>query len=146
MKSIVLDNSVLTDILIEKEERSDIAFKAYKIIKNMNMEIYLPCFALFEIKSALSNKLKNRGKITLRKVINENDSLRFKYFPIDNKFVAKHMGSKIGYLKAADYIYVCLANQEDAILITEDEKQYNVSKEAGIETYKIEEFIENMTG
>ena len=143
MKPIVLDNSVLTDILLEKEERSEQAIRVYNCIQSMNTEIYLPYFSLFEIKSAISNKKNNLGNIELRKIITEENPLNFKFFPIDEKFVTTHLKSKIGYLKAADYIYVCLASQEDAILITEDKKQYRVSKEAGIETYKLEEFFAN---
>ena len=141
MKPIVLDNSVLTDILLEKEERSEQAIRVYNCIRSLNTEIYLPYFALFEIKSAISNKKSSLGNIKLRKTITEENPLICKYFPIDEKFVSTHLTSKIGYLKAADYVYVCLASQEDAILITEDNKQHRVSKKAGIETYKLEEFL-----
>lgn len=142
MKPIVLDNSVLTDILLEKEERSEEAIRVYSCIQKMNTEIYLPYFALFEIKSAISYKKNKVRNIELRKMFTKENPLTCKYFPIDEKFVNTHINSKIGYLKAADYVYVCLASQEDAILITEDNKQYRVSKEAGIETYKLEEFVD----
>lgn len=141
MKPIVLDNSVLIEILLEKEERSDQAISVYNCIQKLNTEIYLPYFALFEIKSAISNKKINHGNIEFRKILSKESPLKCKYFPVNEKFVTTHLNSKIGYLKAADYIYVCLASQEDAILITEDNTQHRISKEAGIETYKLEEFV-----
>jgi len=141
MKPIILDNSVLVDIILASEDRSGKANMVYECIKSNNFEIFLPCFALFEIKSAISNKKINTGSVDLRSTITEDDPLVCKFFAIDEAFVTRHLGSGIGYLKAGDYVYVCLAKQENGILITEDNKQYRVSKDAGIETYKLDEFV-----
>ena len=75
MKPIVLDNSVLTDILLDYEDKSENAFEVYKSIQNSNAEIYLPYFALFEIKSALTNKKLIHGNIDLRKCFTKNNPL-----------------------------------------------------------------------
>ena len=145
MKPIILDNSVLTDIILQNEEKSDQAIKVYNCIRSMNAEIYLPYFSLFEIKSAISNKKISQGSIDLRRTISENNPLVCKYFVIDEKFVTRHLNAGIEYLKAADYVYVCLAKQENGILITEDIKQYRVSNEAGIETYNLKEFADKFS-
>ena len=145
MKPIILDNSVLVDIILQSEEKSGQAFEVYNCIKRMGSEIYLPYFALFEIKSAISNKKVNHGSVNIRKTITKEDPLVCKYFAINEKFVTRHLSSNIGYLKAADYVYVCLAKQENGILITEDKKQYRVSEEAGIETYKLKEFADKFS-
>jgi predicted nucleic acid-binding protein len=140
MKPIVVDNSVLIDILVEDEEKTNLARLVYDCIKSINAEIFLPIFALFEIKSALSNKKITKEKINLNQSLSKDNSLKFRYFPIDSDFVTSYLDSEIGYLKAADYVYVCLAHKENAILITEDKQQYKVSKKAMIETYKLSEF------
>lgn len=78
--------------------------------------------------------------------VTEDNPLCIDPVPIDLHFLNDYFDPSIPYIKASDLIFISLAKRENTILITEDDKMYNVAKAANVNVYRIKEFVDTFTG
>jgi len=141
MKPIIVDTSVLVDIFLETAARHPEAKKLGSFLVAKKVDIKLPMHGMFELACSLKNK-KATGSYKLQSGITKDSPLRITRIPIDEKFFEEYFDINLPYLKAGDFIFIAMAKKDAAILITEDNKMFDRAKEAGIEVYKIKEFID----
>lgn len=68
--------------------------------------------------------------------------LKLSGIPIDEAFVSKYLDVSLPYLKAGDFIFLCLAKKESAMLLTDDAKLRARAIEAGVDALTTAEFLE----
>ena len=139
--NLILDTSVIIDIVLESRPRHPEAIKLGDYIKRNGIFITLPTHALFEIHSAM--KLERMNPPTIPSYFFTEDSpLRMKQVYITQEFFEKYFSPDLPYMKAADLIFVSMAKVDGIPLITEDLTQYKKAKEGGVKVYRIKEFLD----
>ena len=145
-KAIVIDTSILLDIIIRTRPRHKFAklIGAYLIEQGIKVRVPMP--ALFEIRSAMLHaKLEaeeNGEAVQLNEDISDSTPLIYDTVPIDQAFFEKYFDAGIPCLKAGDYLYVALAKADGLVLLTEDPAQYEAAGKAGVEVYTAVEYRE----
>lgn len=142
---IVIDTSVIIDIFLSSRPRHSEAIKIGLFLTKSQIRIKLPMHAMFEISCAFRN-IKMTGPFEESKKITETNPILLDTIAIDDAFFSKYFDTTIPYIKAGDFIFIALAKGDNAILITEDNKQFDAAKEAGINVYRIESFIDKFIG
>jgi predicted nucleic acid-binding protein len=141
--NIIADTSVLVDLFVTEEARHDAAARLADWLVSKDIRLRLPMHAVFEIQAAVKNKQMQSPsqRVEFWNGMLEHNPFWLDLVPIDAAFVGTHIGIDLPYLKGADLIFVSMAKQERAILITEDGTQAEVAKKAGVPTYRVEEFL-----
>ena len=143
-KEIVVDTSVILDILVTTRPGHRFAKLIGVYLIDNDIRITVPLHALFEIKSGLLEAKKDASAIgdelKLNEDVSEGTPLKYNFLPIDTAFFDKYFDAELPHIKAGDYMYVTVAKNNGLTLLTEDSTQYAVAKEAGVTVYNIEEF------
>ena len=143
MSLIIVDTNVIVDMFLEDRSRHSAAMELKKYLDSNDVRIRIPMHAYFEIGAAIQNEALISSPSLLRPSsdITIDAPLRVDPIPIDMEFMKKYFHIKLPYIKAGDLIFLAMAKGEDAMLITEDDEQYEKAKAAGIKTYRISEFL-----
>lgn len=139
---MVIDASVLTDMFLTDSPRHHNALELVKFIQSNNIIVTIPMHAVLELKCAIANVKLNSGSGDLTAFFSESSPLPINTVPIDNNFFHEYMDITVPYLKAGDLPYILVAKKKNIPLITEDEKQYRVAKQSGVNVFTIKEFID----
>ncbi len=137
VKEIILDTSVLVDVFLKNSERHEKAQEFTSFLLENKIVPKAPMHSLFELSAVMKNK----------KIVDKNFSMESNFpfpiifVPIDNNFIEKYFDSSLPYLKGCDSIFMSMAKKDSAILITEDLKMIEKSRQAGIEAYCIDDFL-----
>jgi hypothetical protein len=87
--NLVVDTSVLLDILLTNRPRHAKAVRLVPLLKNRT--VHLPMHGMFELSSGLSSEKRKRGILPYKLLISENNPLTVKLIAIDEAFVQKYM-------------------------------------------------------
>ncbi|QSE97222.1 type II toxin-antitoxin system VapC family toxin [Fulvivirga lutea] len=143
MANIVIDSSVLADMLFSHRPRHSQAKRIYDFIKEENFEVLFPMHAHFEIISAARMEKNQVGQpLELMESFDADSSINLKPIPIDTEFVNSYFPQQLIELKAGDMIFVGIALKEKCPLITEDNQMYREAQKLQIDVNKVGEFIE----
>ena len=143
---MVIDASVLVDMFVANRTRHSLALKLAYHIKASKIAVTIPLHALLEMKCAIDCERKTLGCGNLANdLFSEDEPLRIKYIAIDNAFINKYLDLSVPYIRAGDLPYVLVAKKHNCPLITEDNQQYKVAKQAGVATYKIDEYLKSVS-
>lgn len=144
MSDIIIDTSVLTDIVLTTGPRHSDAKELGKYLNENQVIIRVPMHALFEVSSALKNEkmLSSPQKLQFWNELSEESPLRVKPVPIDEAFFKKYHSPDLPYMRAGDLIFVAMAKVDGAILITEDDAQYKKAKDFDVNAYRIRQFLD----
>ena len=143
--SLVMDTGVIVDIFLETRPRHAEAKRLGSFLIERNISAKLPMHGFFELTCALKNEGMT-SPIRVQRSITEEAPLQIQPISIDQAFFNKYFDPTIPYLKAGDLIFVTLAKGDNSILITEDNNQYKVAKLAGVEVYRVKEFLDKVMG
>jgi predicted nucleic acid-binding protein len=145
-KEIVIDASVLLDIVVRTRPRHKFAKLIGAYLIDNGIRIKVPMHALFDIRSAMlfakTEAMEKGETVQINEDIGETTPLNLDPVPVDDHFFRKYYDPAIPYLKAGDYVYVALAKVDGLILLTEDAAQYKAAKKAGVNVFNAEEFRE----
>jgi|LQYC01.1.fsa_nt_gi predicted nucleic acid-binding protein len=140
--NIVIDASVLADFWVKSRPRHFLATNLSKYINKTEIEVYIPMHAILEVKSAIDNERQTPGRgILASDVFSDKRPLKLRTIPIDQAFIKDYFDLTIPYIKAGDLPYILIAKKLNCLLITEDNKQYNVAAKTGVPVYTIKEFL-----
>jgi predicted nucleic acid-binding protein len=144
MKGVILDTSVMMDILLKDREAHDEAARLAKHLIERNVPIAMPMHAFFELTSAIMCEKRTHGGSLVNsaaEVLNENRQLKMVPVPIDLAFVNKYATGEAPDLRSGDMIFVVLAKVDGLDLITEDDKMLKEAKRLGVSAYRIAEYL-----
>jgi predicted nucleic acid-binding protein len=140
---MVVDASVLVDMLITNRQRHPLALKLAQHIKTSGLSVTIPIYAVLEIKCAIDAERRTPGHGNLRSdIFSENDPLKVLTIPIDNAFLQKYLDLSVPYIRTGDLCYILIAKKHGCPLITEDAQQYDVAKKVGVSAYRIAEYLD----
>ena len=144
---IVIDTSVVLDIMLATRSRHSDAKEIGKYIINSGLKVRMPMRGMFEIMCATVNvkidAISKDQELKGTDAVTEEKPLSFDPVPIDMQFLNDYFDPSIPYIKASDLIFISLAKREGAALITEDDKMYNVAKESNVNVYRIKESMDS---
>jgi predicted nucleic acid-binding protein len=144
---IVIDTSVILDIMLETRPRHPDAKELCKYIVNAGLKVRMPMHGMFEIMCATVNvkmdAISKGQEVKGTDAVTEEKPLSFDLVPIDTKFLSDYHDPSIPYIKASGLIFISLAKHDSAVLITEDAKMYSVAKAANVNVYRIKEFMDS---
>lgn len=143
MREIILDTCVIVDIFEKTRERHEKAKKVSHWIIQNNCSVLFPITSRFELERTLVNLKKQNGILFMQNEITRDRPLVIRELAIDVGFFQKYFDPTLPYIKAGDYILMAMAKKEAIPLITEDKELHKKSKEAGVEAYTEEEFLQN---
>ncbi|GEM_PF-1271441 len=136
---IVMDTSVLLDILVRSRPRHRFAKLIGAYLIENGVKVMVPMHGMFEIRAAMLNakmQAADKGeRLPLNEDIGESTPLNIHPVAIDDAFFAKYFDAKIPYLNGGNYPYVALAKAEGLILLTEDAEQYQAAMLCGVQVY-----------
>ena len=139
---LVVDASVLVDIWVKSRPRHQIANQLASHIKRNNINVIIPMHAILELKCAIDNERQLPGKGDLSNdIFNKNEPLKVTTISIDQPFINNYFDLSIPYIKAGDLPYILIAKKKKCSLLTEDNKQYKIALSAGVNAFKIEEYL-----
>ncbi|MFA4846251.1 MAG: PIN domain-containing protein [Patescibacteria group bacterium] len=144
MKEIILDTCVIIDIFEKTRPRHEKAKKVSDWIIENNVSLVLPITSRFEIDRTLVNIQQQNGILHMQDGITKERPHIIKEYNVDVGFFQKYFDPSLPYIKAGDYILMAMAKKDKLPLITEDTTLYNKSKEAGVEVFTEEEFLQNI--
>ena len=145
IKHFVVDACVLTDIFIETRERHFLANQLNKVLTKKKIKPLVPIHAAFEVKCAIENERIQRPKVNYKDKDPFNKN-RIEHIWLDRKFFEEYWNLSVPYIKAGDRYYILIAKKRNIPLVTEDKKQKKVAKQAGVEAFTIQEFLEKIEG
>lgn len=99
-----------------------------------------PAYVLFEVHAAIKSEALD-GRTQLSHFPPEENPLNIDALTIDASFVDRYYDPSLPYIKAADLVFLSIAKKDRVPLITEDAKLYRAAKAAGIEVYRIIEYL-----
>jgi predicted nucleic acid-binding protein len=140
-RPVVLDTGVIVDIFVKNRTRHDDAKRLAEFLIRRDIPVRAPMHALFELTAAIRQTVMN-GPVRGNEGITEVHPLRIEYVTMDLPFFNRYFDPSIPYLKAGDLVVVCLAKGDNAILISEDDRQYAAAEASGVEVYRIAAFLE----
>lgn len=141
---VILDTCVLVDIFLESRDRHEIGKKLGVLLQKKCCKIKVPMHVMFELSCTLKNIKQNDFKNSSMPYSQEyTEQSGFKIFPvpIDEAFFESYLNVELPYIKAGDFIFLCMAKKDNSILITEDKKLLKKAKDVNVEVYNINEFI-----
>lgn len=144
---VMADTSVMVDIVLTSRPRHADGDKLRAYLKANNLRLRFPMHGMFELGAALHNeKIGAKGaKLPFNQNMPEASPLEADPIAVDQAFFAKYFDPGLPYLKGGDLIFVAMAKKDGAVLITEDTKQYDAAKAAGVEVYRIAAFLKAYT-
>ena len=143
---MVIDASVLVDMWVTNRTRHSLALKLAHYIKASKRTVTIPMHALLEVKCAIDNERQTPEHGNLRNdLFTEDEPLPVKYIAIDNAFIHKYLDLSVPYIRAGDLPYILIARKHNCPLITEDNQQYKVAKQAGVDAYTINEYLKSVS-
>lgn len=147
-KELVADTSAILDIIIRSRPRHKYAKAVGMYLIDNKIKVTVPMHALFEIRSAILSAKRGAAEslvpVQINEDISESTPLLYNPVPIDDAFFNKYFVEGIPCLKAGDYMYVALAMVEKLDFLTEDPRQYEAAKKAGVSVYSMEEYREKI--
>lgn len=142
--TIVVDTSVMVDMLLSIRTRHPEALTLAKQFRHFGFQPTLPCHAFFEIATAIRNeRMQKEGKISMG-IFTKEFPLGVKIIPIDMQFVHEHIDHTIPYMKAGDLIFVAIAKKQGLAIVTEDKLQYERATQGGVKAFTIKQFLEEL--
>jgi predicted nucleic acid-binding protein len=143
-KEIVVDTSVILDILVTSRPGHRFGKLIGVYLIDNGVRITVPMHALFEIKSgvleAKREAIAKGGTLQINEDVSESTPLKYNFIPVDNAFFEKYFLPELPHIKAGDYMFIALAKVDGLTLLTDDAAQYAIAKEAGVTVYNSEEF------
>ena len=143
MRPLVIDTCVLVDMFVATRKRHAEAEKLGRFLVDNKISVRVPAFSLYELASALKNEGINYP-YKFQKGITEDNPLLIDFIPVDEAFITKYLDESLPYSKAGDLLILSLSKKEDAYLITEDDRLYERAKAAGVQVFRIEEFLNQL--
>ena len=136
---ILFDTNVLMDMYLPESSRHNTALRLGNYLGENKITVRLPTLAMFELVAVFKNKL-----IVNKEQKYKEDPLPFKtsMIAITKSFIDEYLDVQLPYLKGADFLFLCIAAKEKIPFITEDIAIYKKAKEADLEVYKIQEFLD----
>ena len=141
---VVVDTSVLVDIFLKSRPRHADGKQLGRLLMDKNFTVRVPMHAMFELASAMKNEKVTShqdSSMPYNEEYTSDNGFRVEPIAIDEPFFEKYLDVNLPYLKGGDFIFLCMAKKDNALLITEDNKLYARAKEAGVEVYRIQEFL-----
>lgn len=100
----------------------------------------MPAHALFEVAAAVRQEAR-RGASDEHLFHTEANPLDIDSVVIDDAFFARAYSPDLPYLKGGDMIFMALARLEGLPLVTEDQKLLLRSRDAGVVSYCVDEYL-----
>jgi predicted nucleic acid-binding protein len=143
--ALVIDTSVMIDMLIEHRPRHEEAIEFAHLISRMDEIALTPMHMFFELLSAVMCEKRTHGAPPKTGEF-EGLPCRQQSIPIDNDFLRDYLFEPMSKgefidLGAGDMIIVAVARKHRVPLITEDKKMARISKELGVDVCSIQEYM-----
>lgn len=135
---VVIDACLVIDAFVADAVYHENAVNIIQQCKDLNATMFFPMTGMIEFQRAISRpdvgpRLKREGKwgpgISMPIF---KDGISFKYINIDVHFLTEYMDITLPYMKASDYLYLCIAAKECIPLITADDNLLARCQEANI--------------
>lgn len=141
--SPIIDSSVLVDMFLETSARHAVAASLADALIARDVELAVPGFALFEVRSALS-QAKIEHRLKMANGITKSRPLKIRIVPIDEAFVERYLDPSLPHLKGCDLVFLAMAKRDGAPLVTEDAKMYEAAKATGVAVYITAEYLASL--
>jgi hypothetical protein len=146
---VLIDASVMMDVLLPFRERHQKAQSLIQLISKLGGSLVIPGHAYFEYTTALITHYKHQKELfesTALAQTTTNCPIEIVTLsgPYVDKLIRGLMGGPLPDLKSQDLIYFCVSRDQGMTLITEDKRLRNVSIKGGLTAWTIDEAIENL--
>ncbi len=129
LKPIVIDSSVLFDMIFVNSLRHEVAKKLHRKLKQKSVMLRTPFHAFFELHAAIKQE-RLKGPGYLSDELTEDNGIQLFPEPIDEKFLNTALNLTLPYIKGSDFIFLCFAARDQLPLLTEDVKLRIKAEEA----------------
>lgn len=143
MTAVVIDTSVLIDMVLSSRHRHARAEALRRKLEAAGTTVRTPIYALFEIRAAIRQEMADPSARSLRvnRALTEQDPLSIEYIHVDEAFFQNYYREDLPELRAGDLVFVALAKGDGLALITEDEEQRKKAAAYGVSAYRIDEYL-----
>lgn len=140
---VIVDASVLVDFVLENSTRHNDAIKLFKFLIERQVRIRIPFHGAFEFQSAIIRNVRFEGSSQAPHSEKNHQELKVQMYavPIDQAFMDLYPTGDLPHLKAGDLIYLAMAKADKIPLITEDQELYDKACEAGVNVFKISQYV-----
>lgn len=141
----VVDTCVVIDMILPTRSRHDAATRLAFHFWEIGMTFPFPLTALFEVQSALRQEGREvtwnqKDAIQLGPGVTRTP-LPLALVSVDMDFFNYFFDPTLPNVRAGDLIFLCMAAKYSAPLITEDGPLYKEARGAGLQVFRIEEYL-----
>jgi len=115
---VVVDTSVVVDAFDEISNNNASSKRILTWLLDNDVTIHMPTYSIIEVSCALRNMKIDKRNMT--NAFTNKYPLRCKYIDVDAEFLVEYFVPDLPYIRAGDYIFLCIANKLHIPLITND--------------------------